>query len=156
MELQGLEQDGFIIMGKVMLSSGSGQQIMFHNNDNIIMYDAYDSNSNTYTAGQAVNVSQDSVFSFYHNGTSLIKRQYGAQFDTDVTSGTYTPAAAYLNAIGYNPFDGKIYSLIIANYTSALDVQRLEGYICHRYGAKHYSLPTIPIGMYHHEYLYRT
>ena len=115
---------------------GAGQQIMGHSDDTILIYNAYDSSSFLYNAGSNLNVSQDSVFAIYHNGTSYIKRHYGAQIDSDVTSGVYSPAIAHINAIGATNFDGKIYSLIIANYTSALDVQRLEGYICHRYGAQ--------------------
>ena len=122
--------------GKIGNPTGLGQQIQVYSNDTLIMYDAYDGDSNKYLSTSPVNVSQNSVFSFFHNGTSLIKRQYGAQFDSDVTAGTYNPAGANVNAIGYQLFDGKIYSLIVANYTSALDVQRLEGYICHRYGAQ--------------------
>ena len=122
--------------GKNNTSGGSGQQIMVHSNDNIYMYDAYDGNSSKYLSNTAINGSQDNVISFYHNGTTLIKRQYGTQYDSDATSGTYNTATANINIIGRNPFDGDIYSLIVANYTSDLDVQRLEGYICHRYGAQ--------------------
>ena len=92
--------------------------------------------TNTYSAGNPLDASQNSVFAMYHDGTNLKKRQYGAQFDTDVTSGTYNPAEAYVNSIGSINFDGKIYSIIIAKYTSDADVQKLEGYMCHRYGAQ--------------------
>jgi len=122
--------------GNSNAASGSGQQILFHSNDTTVMYDAYDSNSNKYLASTPLNVNQDSVFSFYHDGTNLVKRQYGAQFDSDITAGTYNPATISKNQIGAPAFDGKIYSFIIANYTSAADVERLEGYICHRYGAQ--------------------
>ena len=117
-------------------TAGKGQQIQAYSNDKIYMYNAYDGNSNTYAASNTLDVSQNSVFAMYHNGTTLIKRQYGAQFDTDVTSGTYNPAAADTNSIGYQSFSGKVYSIIVAKYTSDLNVQRLEGYICHRYGAQ--------------------
>ena len=117
-------------------TTGSGQQVLAGNADTMYMYDSYAGNSNTYAAFQAINGSQNSQFTMYHNGTSLIKRQNGAQFDTDVTAGTYNPAVANINQIGSGAFDGKIYSIIVASYTSAIDVQRLEGYICHRYGAE--------------------
>ena len=122
--------------GKNNSTSGRGQQIMYHSNDNIYMYDSYDANSTKYLTNTPTNVSQDSIFSIYHTGTNLVKRHYGAQFATSVTAGTYNPAEAYVNAIGYSPFNGKIYSFAIAKYTSDADVERLEGYICHRYGAQ--------------------
>ena len=115
---------------------GTGQQIKAHNNDRIYMYDAYDTDSLKYANSNPINSNMDSVFAMYHNGTSFIKRMYGAEFDTDATSGTYNAATSNINAIGYSNFDGKVYSLIISKYTSALDVQKLEGYICHRYGAQ--------------------
>ena len=117
-------------------STGTGQHIQGYSDNKIYMYDTYNSNSTIYQATSLLNVSQDSVFAMYHDGTNLKKRQYGAQFDTDVTSGTYNPATASINAIGYFGFDGDIYSFIVANYTSDADVQKLEGYICHRYGAQ--------------------
>ena len=125
-----------IYNGRVSSTTGVGQHVMFNSNDKLYMYDAYDSNTAKYVDSQAVNVSQDSIFSFYHDGTNLIKRQYGTQFDSDVTSGTYNVAIAILNLIGRPPLDGVIYSFIVAKYTSDLDVQKLEGYICHRYGAQ--------------------
>ena len=117
-------------------TEGTGQQIQGYSDDKILMYDAYDSNANKYSGGEQLNINQDSVFSAYHNGTAFVQRQSGAQYRTDDTSGTYNPAGANINSIGSTNFDGKIYSLAIANYTSAADVERLEGYICHRYGAQ--------------------
>ena len=117
-------------------TAGSGQQVMAFTSNDLYFYSAYDSNSSKYFFNSPLNTSQDSVFSMYHNGTNLIKRNYGVQFDTDATSGTYNTAANVVNSIGYLNFDGKIYSIIVANYTSDADVQRLEGYICHRYGAQ--------------------
>ena len=117
-------------------TTGSGQHVLISSGDSLFMYDTYGSNSTTYGSGSALDVSQNSIFSLYHNGTAFIKRQYGAQFATNNTTGTYNPAVANVNAIGSTAFDGKYYSMVIAKYTSALDVQRLEGYICHRYGAQ--------------------
>ena len=115
---------------------GAGQQIQAYSNDTIIIYDAYDANSSAGSIGMGtINANQNSIFSVYYNGSAVIGRQYGVQTGTITPAGTYTPAAASSNAIGLSSFDGKIYSLIVANYTSALDVKRLEGYICHRYGA---------------------
>ena len=122
--------------GYISATTGSGQAVIAASNNKTYMYDTYDGNSNTYLLGNLLNVSQDSVFSYYHNGANLIKKQYGTQFQSASTSGTYSPAVSNINAIGQQSFDGKIYSFIIAKYTSALDVQRLEGYICHRYGAQ--------------------
>ena len=135
-ELRGVATRWIYYNGRNSASVGTGQQIMVHSTDAIYMYDAYGSNTSAYISTSSIDVSQNTVFSFYHNGTSLKKRQYGAQYDSDVTAGTYNPAASFVNAIGYTPFDGKIYSIIVANYTSTLDIQRLEGYICHRYGAE--------------------
>ena len=80
---------------------GTGQMIQAHSNDNMYMYDTYDSNHSIYQANSPLDVSQNSIFAMYHDGTNLKKRQYGAQFDTDVTSGTYNPATANVNSIGY-------------------------------------------------------
>ena len=117
-------------------STGSGQQIGAYVGDAFTFYSAYDSNSSKYISSSTLLASEDSVFAFYHNGTNLISRLYGAQIASNVTSGTYNPAIQSINAIGYPNFDGKVYSIVVANYTSALDVKRLEGYICHRYGAE--------------------
>jgi len=122
--------------GRVSGTVGSGQIVQAYSNDILYMYDSYDRNINKYTGTNALNVSQNSIFAMYHDGTNIEKRQYGAEFDSDVTSGTYNPASVYVNQIGYSNFNGKIYSFIIANYTSAADVEKLEGYICHRYGAQ--------------------
>ena len=115
---------------------GRGQFIQFYVSTKIAMYDAYDSNSSKYVATSDIDASQNALFCMYHNGTSLVKRLGGAQFDSDVTAGTYNPSDGNYRDLGSFNFDGKIYSFIIATYTSALDVQKLEGYICHRYGAQ--------------------
>ena len=122
--------------GRFDASAGAGQLITAGTTTGVSMFDAYDGNISKYTAASQLITSQDSIFTMYHDGTNLVKRHYGAQFDTDVTSGTYNPASANTNALGLQGFDGKIYSLIIANYTSDTDMKRLEGYICHRYGAQ--------------------
>ena len=118
-------------------TTGSGQLIAAGTTDAVVMRDSYDGDVNKYIGtSPTMNSSQDSLFAMYHDGTNLVKRMYGAQFDSDVTSGTYNTASGNVNLIGVPPFDGKVYSIIVANYTSALDVQKLEGYICHRYGAQ--------------------
>ena len=123
--------------GLTSTTDATGNQIFGTNSDVAYMYNAYDSNSNNgaISAG-TINANQDSIVSAYNNGSIWIGRQYGVQTGTKTPSGTYNQATAVINSIGYSSFDGKIYSIIVANYTSALDVQRLEGYICHRYGAQ--------------------
>ena len=122
--------------GKDDASTGTGQIIAADSSNQLIMWDAYDGDVGTYVGATILNSSQDSLYVMYHDGTNLKKRQNGAEFDSDVTSGTYNTATANINRLGYIGFDGDIYSFIIANYTSDLDVQKLEGYICHRYGAQ--------------------
>ena len=60
--------------GKNNAVGGHGQQIMFHSNDTMYMYDAYDSNSNKYISNNPLDVSQNSVFSMYHDGTDIYKK----------------------------------------------------------------------------------
>ena len=121
--------------GRINDVSGAGQQIQAYG-DIIFMYDAYDSNSYIYSGADPIDVSQDCIFTMYHDGTNLVKRKYGVQFESDVTEGTYSTAVESTNVLGAQSFDGNIYSFIIANYTSDDDMQKLEGYICHRYGAQ--------------------
>ena len=122
--------------GQYSSTVGTGQEIAANASNVILMWDAYDGDITKYVGTSPLNSSQDSLFAMYHDGTNLKKRQYGAEFDSDATSGTYNTANAFINQLGSNNFNGKIYSFIIAKYTSALDVQKLEGYICHRYGAQ--------------------
>ena len=123
--------------GKTGTTDATGHQLFVTDADVLHLYAAYDANSNNggFNLG-TLNANQNTIFSLYNNGSIFTGRQYGTQQGTRTPTGTYNPATAITNAIGTISFDGKIYSLIIANYTSVLDVQRLEGYICHRYGAE--------------------